>query len=140
MAGARVRGRKHHRTVRSTAAGRGRRADRGVAVRYPDVFGLAAVLMAFGLFAAVRRGRLSSKRLLDLGLVFQVAGALGIAVPEFWHGLAQSADGYQSTMSGRVVDSQGAAVPGAMISVRQTETNLTVQPRPRPMADSAFHT
>jgi serine/threonine-protein kinase len=60
----------------------------------PDVFGLATVLIAFGLFAAVRRGRLSSKRLLDLGLVFQVVGALGIAVPEFWHGLAQSADGW----------------------------------------------
>ena len=60
----------------------------------PDVFGLATVLIAFGLFAAVRRGRLSSKRLLDLGLVYQVVGALGIAVPEFWHGLAQSADGW----------------------------------------------
>ena len=31
--------------------------------------------------------------LLDLGLVFQVVGALGIAVREFWHGLPQSASG-----------------------------------------------
>jgi hypothetical protein len=31
------------------------------------------------------RGVLSSSRLLDLGLVFQVGGALGIAVREFWH-------------------------------------------------------
>ena len=56
----------------------------------PDVFGLCAVIMAFTVFAAVRRGVLPAKRLLDLGLVFYVAGALGIAVPEFWHGLPQT--------------------------------------------------
>ena len=33
----------------------------------------------------------------------------------------------QATISGRVLDSQGAAVPGATVSVRQTETNVTVQ-------------
>ena len=32
----------------------------------------------------------------------------------------------QATVSGRVLDSQGAAVPGAMVSVRQTDTNVTV--------------
>ena len=49
--------------------------------------------MGFTIFAVVRRGVLSSRRLLDLGLVFQVAGALGIAVREFWHGLPQMAGG-----------------------------------------------
>ena len=34
---------------------------------------------------------------------------------------------HQATMSGRVLDSQGAAVPGATVSVRQTDTNVTVQ-------------
>ena len=33
----------------------------------------------------------------------------------------------QATISGRVLDSQGAAVPGAIVTVRQTETNVTVQ-------------
>ena len=60
----------------------------------PDVFGLAAVLMAFAIFVAVRRGALSSSRLLDWGLVFQVAGALGMAVREFWQGLPTIAGGW----------------------------------------------
>ena len=33
----------------------------------------------------------------------------------------------QGTISGRVLDSQGAAVPGATVSARQTDTNVTVQ-------------
>ena len=33
----------------------------------------------------------------------------------------------QATISGRVLDSQGAAVPGATVSARQTDTNVTVQ-------------
>ena len=45
------------------------------------MFGVAAVIMALAIFAMARRGVLSSRRLLDLGLVFQVGGALGIAVP-----------------------------------------------------------
>jgi eukaryotic-like serine/threonine-protein kinase len=56
----------------------------------PDVFGVAAVIMALTIFAVARRGVLSSRRLLDLGLVFQVGGALGIAVREFWHGVPPS--------------------------------------------------
>src|SRR4029453_15323622 len=33
----------------------------------------------------------------------------------------------QATISGRVLDPQGATVPGASLSVRQTDTNVTVQ-------------
>ena len=33
----------------------------------------------------------------------------------------------QGTISGRVLDSQGAAVPGATVTARQTDTNVTVQ-------------
>jgi len=58
-----------------------------------DVFDIGAVIMALSIFAIVRRGALSSRRLLDLGLVFQVVGALGIAVPEFWLGLPPMAAG-----------------------------------------------
>jgi protocatechuate 3,4-dioxygenase beta subunit len=47
--------------------------------------------------------------------------------------LAPSANAYaqetinQATISGRVLDAQGAAVPGAAVSGRQTDTNVTVQ-------------
>ena len=57
----------------------------------PDGFALGAVIAGLALFAAVREGSLSSRRLLDLGLAFQVLGALGIAVREFWHGLPAAA-------------------------------------------------
>ena len=75
------------RLVLPAVAGRVDSSDFGI----PDVFGLAAVIMAFGVFAEVRRGALSSRRLLDLGLVFQVVGALGIAFREFWQGLPPTA-------------------------------------------------
>src|SRR4029450_5703346 len=55
------------------AAGEGSLASSDFGV--PDVFALGAVILAFAVFAVVRRGVLSSKRLLDLGLAFQVAGA-----------------------------------------------------------------
>jgi serine/threonine-protein kinase len=59
----------------------------------PDVFGLAAVVMGLAVFAAARQQLLSPKRLLDVGLLFQVVGALGIAVREFWFGLPQTING-----------------------------------------------
>jgi serine/threonine-protein kinase len=77
------------RLVLLTLAGRVHASDFGI----PDLFGLSAVIMAVGVFAAVRRGALPSRRLLDLGLVFQVVGALGIAVGEFWHGLPPTTGG-----------------------------------------------
>jgi len=33
----------------------------------------------------------------------------------------------QASISGRVVDQQGMVVPGAQVTARQTETNLTVE-------------
>ena len=74
------------RLALEAAAGRVDSTDFGI----PDVFGLGAMVMALAVFAVVRRGVLPAKRLLDLGLVFYVVGALGIAVPEFWHGLPQT--------------------------------------------------
>jgi eukaryotic-like serine/threonine-protein kinase len=75
------------RLVLSVVAGTVDSSDFGI----PDLFGLGAVIMAIAVFVVVRRGILSSQRLLDLGLVFQVVGALGIAVREFWDGLPQMA-------------------------------------------------
>ena len=57
----------------------------------PDAFALAAVIAGLALFAAVRAGSWPSRRLLDLGLAFQVLGALGLAVREFWDGLPAAA-------------------------------------------------
>jgi eukaryotic-like serine/threonine-protein kinase len=62
-------------------------------VGIPDFVGLGAVIMALCVFAAVRRGALPPKRLLDVGLVLQVIGALGLAVREFSHGLPPMAHG-----------------------------------------------
>jgi eukaryotic-like serine/threonine-protein kinase len=55
-----------------------------------DAFIAAAVAMGITVFVVTRRGLLSPKRLLDLGLVFQVAGAFGIAIGEFWEGVPGS--------------------------------------------------
>src|SRR5262249_39486550 len=44
-----------------------------------DVIAIAGVLLGLGVFAVARHGNLPPKRLLDLGLVFEVAGAFGIA-------------------------------------------------------------
>jgi serine/threonine-protein kinase len=58
----------------------------------PDVFSLAAVALGIAVYLVSRRGLLSPQRLLDLGLVFQVAGAFGIAATEFWGGVPLTPD------------------------------------------------
>jgi eukaryotic-like serine/threonine-protein kinase len=47
-----------------------------------DMFALAAIALGAGVYFALRSQRLSASRVLDLGLLFQVAGAFGIAVTE----------------------------------------------------------
>ncbi len=59
----------------------------------PDAFGLAGVVAGLAVFAITRRGIFPARRLLDLGLVFLVIGALGIAVREFWYGIPQTSGG-----------------------------------------------
>jgi serine/threonine-protein kinase len=66
----------------------------GGGIALPDVLGLAAIVMGFAVYAVVRLGVLPAKRLLDLGLVFWVAGALGIAAREFWYGLPLASSGW----------------------------------------------
>lgn len=43
-----------------------------------------AILGALAIFGVSRSGRLQPEQILDLGLVFLILGALGIAVPNFW--------------------------------------------------------
>jgi hypothetical protein len=58
-----------------------------------DAFIAVAVVMGITVFVVSRRGLLSPKRMLDMGLVFQVAGAFGIAIGEFWEGVPASIGG-----------------------------------------------
>jgi serine/threonine-protein kinase len=64
-----------------------------VSVGIEDLFSIAAVAMGLVVYMVVRRGVLSPKGLLDFGLVFQVAGAFGIAVSGWWDGIPRTAGG-----------------------------------------------
>jgi serine/threonine-protein kinase len=57
-----------------------------------DAFAVAGILMGVAVYVVSRRGGLSPKRLLDLGLVLEVAGAFGIASTQFWSGGPQLPD------------------------------------------------
>src|SRR5690606_28905149 len=49
-------------------------------------FAVVSVTLGLAVFVLSRRSWFSPAQLLDVGLVFQVAGAAGIAVAEFWNG------------------------------------------------------
>ena len=53
---------------------------------------LPTVMMGIAVYAVSRSGILSPKRLLDLGLVFEVAGAFGIAAAQLWAGVPRLSD------------------------------------------------
>ena len=55
-------------------------------VRIQNVFAVVSVLLALVVFALSRWSNLPPQRLLDIGLVFEVAGAFGISVAQFWNG------------------------------------------------------
>jgi serine/threonine-protein kinase len=61
--------------------------------RIQDAFIVATMVMGIAVFVVSRRRLLSPKRLLDLALVFQVVGAFGIAIREFWEGMPGSIGG-----------------------------------------------
>jgi serine/threonine protein kinase len=65
----------------------------GGGVGVPDLFVLAAIAMGLVVYGVSRRGALSPKGLLDFGLAFQIAGAFGIAVTEWWGGPPRTAAG-----------------------------------------------
>ena len=54
--------------------------------RLQHVFAVFSIGLGFTVFALSRRATIPAQRLLDLGLVFEVVGALGIAAAEFWNG------------------------------------------------------
>jgi len=60
--------------------------------RSSDLPFLATTIMGLAVSVVARRELLSPQRLLDLGLVFQVAGALGIAATRLWTTLPARAD------------------------------------------------
>ena len=55
-------------------------------IRIQNVFAVASVLLGLLVFALSRWSKFSPQRLLDIGLVFEVAGAFGISVAQFWNG------------------------------------------------------
>src|SRR5262245_3143176 len=63
-----------------------------VTVHASDLPFLAAATLALGLYVASRRNLFSQSRMLDLGLVFQVFGAFGIAASRHWTSLPARAD------------------------------------------------
>ena len=85
--------------VTNVAAHFGRRAlaaltgSADLNMNHGDVFSLPAMLIGVAVYVVARRGYLSPKRLLDLGLVFQVVGAFGIAITEFWEGVPRTPGG-----------------------------------------------
>jgi len=58
-----------------------------------DVISMAAVAMGIIVYIISRRGMVSAKRLLDVGLVFEVVGAFGMAVTGWWYGIPTTAGG-----------------------------------------------
>jgi serine/threonine-protein kinase len=54
-----------------------------------DILALIAMAMGITVFVMARRSIVSPQRLLDLGLGFNVIGAFGIAVTEYWHGFGE---------------------------------------------------
>ena len=55
-------------------------------VRTQNIFALASVVLGLVVFGLARWSTLKPQRLLDLGLGFEVAGAFGISVAQFWNG------------------------------------------------------
>src|SRR5258706_6744869 len=58
-----------------------------------DVISIGAVAMGVSVYIVSRRGTMSAKRLLDVGLVFEVVGAFGLAVTGWWYGIPTTASG-----------------------------------------------
>src|SRR6267142_2776657 len=58
-----------------------------------DVISMAAVAIGVIVYIISRRGMVSAKRLLDVGLAFEVVGAFGMAVTGWWYGIPTTAGG-----------------------------------------------
>jgi serine/threonine-protein kinase len=60
--------------------------------QFQDAVGVIAVMMGFATAAIARWGGLSNRGLVNLAVVFQVAGAFGLAIREFWDGVPAGVD------------------------------------------------
>jgi serine/threonine-protein kinase len=60
--------------------------------QFQDAVGVLAVMMGFATAAAARWGGLSNRGLVNLAVWFQVAGAFGLAIREFWDGVPAGVD------------------------------------------------
>ena len=61
-------------------------------VRTQNIFAVASVVLGLVVFGLSRWSELAPQRLLDIGLVFEVAGAFGISVAQFWNGFVPLRD------------------------------------------------
>ena len=55
-------------------------------VRTQNIFAVGSVVLGLVVFGLSRWSSLAPQRLLDIGLLFQVAGSFGISVAQFWNG------------------------------------------------------
>jgi hypothetical protein len=60
--------------------------------QFQDAIGVIAVAMGIAVYAAVRSGALSNRGLVNLAVAFQVLGAFGLSIREFWEGVPATVD------------------------------------------------
>src|SRR5262245_3015426 len=71
--------------------------------RAGDAIAVAAILMGVAVYLVSRYGSLRPARVVDLGLVFQVAGALGLAAGGYWSGSAPESGAALTMVPGECV-------------------------------------
>jgi serine/threonine-protein kinase len=60
--------------------------------QFQDAIGIVAIAMGIVVYAIARHGRLSSRGLVNLAMTFQVLGAFGLSIREFWDGVPAGLD------------------------------------------------
>jgi eukaryotic-like serine/threonine-protein kinase len=60
--------------------------------RFQDAVGVLAAAMGIAVYAIARSGRLSNRGLVNLATTFQVLGAFGLSIQEFWDGVPAGFD------------------------------------------------
>jgi eukaryotic-like serine/threonine-protein kinase len=61
-------------------------------LRFQDAIGVPAVAMGLAVHAIARSGKLSNRGLVNLAMTFQVLGAFGLSIQEFWDGVPAGLD------------------------------------------------
>jgi eukaryotic-like serine/threonine-protein kinase len=60
--------------------------------KFQDAIGVVAVAMGIAVYAIARSGALSNRGLVNLAMAFQVLGAFGLSIREFWEGVPAGLD------------------------------------------------